>query len=84
MAQFEPSRVLENAIGIDNEQQYVEIGSNTYLGTKDGIRYALFPTSDNKVRLCEIPSDPPSNEAQDYQFRAYDAYEIRVANLELS
>ncbi|GFS55004.1 BHLH domain-containing protein [Trichonephila inaurata madagascariensis] len=60
MAQFEPSRVLENAIGIDNEQQYVEIGSNTYLGTKDGIRYALFPTSDNKVRLCEIPSDPPS------------------------
>ncbi|GFU21292.1 BHLH domain-containing protein [Nephila pilipes] len=57
---FEPSRVLENAIGIDNEQQYVEIGSNTFLGTKDGIRYALFPTSDNKVRLCEIPNDSPS------------------------
>ncbi|KAF8786671.1 hypothetical protein HNY73_008357 [Argiope bruennichi] len=57
MAQFEPSRILDNGVETDNVQQYVEIGANTYLGTKDGMKYALIPTSDNKFKLCELPCE---------------------------
>ncbi|GIY01185.1 BHLH domain-containing protein [Caerostris darwini] len=57
MAQFEPSRILDNGMESENVQQYVEIGNNTYLGTKDGMKYALIPTSDNKFKLCEVPND---------------------------
>ena len=41
----------------NNEQQYVEIGSNIYLGTKDGIKYSLIQALDNKFHLVEAPSD---------------------------
>lgn len=41
----------------NNEQLYVEVGSNIYLGTKDGIKYSLMQTPDSKFRLVEAPSD---------------------------
>lgn len=40
-----------------NEQQYVEIGSNIYLGTKDGMKYSVVESPDNKFRLVEAPFD---------------------------
>ncbi|XP_035232232.1 uncharacterized protein LOC118204024, partial [Stegodyphus dumicola] len=65
MAQYEFARLLDNQQnGIDNEnlQQYVEIGTNTYIGTKDGMKYTLVQTPDNKLRLCEVPNDCELNE----------------------
>lgn len=41
----------------NNEQIYVEVGSNIYLGTKDGIKYSLMQAPDSKFRLVEAPSD---------------------------
>lgn len=38
-------------------QQYIQVGSDTFLGTKDGIKYSLVQSSDNTIRLIEVPSD---------------------------
>ncbi|KAG8196469.1 hypothetical protein JTE90_012288 [Oedothorax gibbosus] len=57
MDQQEPTETLENNQSVlddDNIQQYVDIGNNIFVGSKDGIKYTLISMDDNKFQLCEV------------------------------
>ncbi|XP_071038598.1 uncharacterized protein [Parasteatoda tepidariorum] len=64
MSTFDQSHILDidrSNLSNASSQQYLEVGSNTFIGTKDGIKYALLPTADNKLKLCEVIADADTN-----------------------
>lgn len=54
----------------DHFQQYVQVDSNMYLGTKDGIKYSLTQTPDSKLRLVDAlnEADASSDISKVYGF----------------